>query len=160
MRQMQTDQHASLLAYWPINDPVRVYEMISGQSANMDNIRLIVSDAPLSTGKSIAFTEQPGDIQCDDVGIRMTYHAENIAQVIISKIDRVPSVVPQTKAKILAGQYWIVDRFDSGNVDFDISFTVAEDLVEKDRYIKLFHRNANGDSNRQQLGAFGSIYRH
>ncbi|MBF0451050.1 MAG: hypothetical protein HQK75_10135 [Candidatus Magnetomorum sp.] len=139
MRQMQTDQQSSLIAYWPINDPALVNEIISGQPANMINTRLIVSDAPLSTGKAIAFTEQAGNIQFDDVGIRLKYHEENSAQVIISKIDRAPSVVPQTKAKILAGQYWIVDRFGSGNVDVDISFTVAEDLVENDRYVKLFH---------------------
>jgi hypothetical protein len=66
-------------------------------------------------------------------------------------------VVPQTSAKILAGQYWIVERYGSGDLDMDITFTLSEDLVEEDLYVKLFRRNANGSGQWELIAASDSI---
>lgn len=106
----------------------------------------INSSAPVGNGVSISKTETAGLVEFTGTGLSANYSSHSSASVIVSRIDGAPNQNPN----LFDLQYWIVERYGSGDFDADFSFTVDENLEGEDaqipEQIKLYNREENSHS--------------
>lgn len=79
----------------------------------------------------------------------MDFSSQNGASVTVTRIDTVPNLNPEGDDDILDSQYWVVNRFSSGTINTNLTFTLKEDLNSYDAgnlgSVKLYTRESNSD---------------
>jgi len=106
----------------------------------------VSSGVPAGGGTSNTQTETTGEVIFTGTGLTANFNSQNGALVIVTKLNNPPNLNPG----LFDEQYWFVDRYGSGSLDVDLTFTVAETLTAEDEQnperIKLYTREHNSDT--------------
>nr|NQU91121.1 hypothetical protein [Bacteroidota bacterium] len=146
----------NLVGYWQFNDGsgAVLMDVLSGNDGdliNMEDADWVVSTIPFGPGVSETQTEAAGTVDFTEADLSMFYNAHNGADVCVTRIDTVPNINPSLPVSVFDEQYWVVQRFGSGTLDTDLTFTINEDLTiahqEFPGQIKLYTRSATADTN-------------
>ena len=145
-----------LVSYWQFNDgsSTIVEDVISNNNGTMNNMTeddWINSTIPFGPGFSDSQIELAGSVDFIDTGLSMYFNSHNTAEITVSRIDTSPNIIPADLYKVYDNQYWVVDRYGSGALDTDLTFTLEEYLTISDEdnpsNIKLYTRFSNADTN-------------
>ncbi len=106
----------------------------------------LTSGVPAGDGVSNTQTETNGLVSFTGTGFTANYSSQSSAAVTVTKITGAPNVNPN----LFDSQYWIIERYGSGNFTADYSFTVGESFTSADEstptLIKLYRRSENSDT--------------
>lgn len=125
-------------------------DIFGGNDGTLTNMNTsdawVNSNAPIGNGVSITKTETAGIVNFTGIGITANYTSHSSASVTISRINGAPNLNPN----LFDNQYWILERYGSGNFDADLIFTVDENLNADDEQsasqVKLYNREENADT--------------
>jgi hypothetical protein len=150
-----TSGSAGLVAYWQFNEGAsnHIYDAINGIEGtftNIDqNLAWYYSYIPFGKGASNSEIEAIGNIVFTGTDVSMNYDVQNGASVTVSRIDTLPNQLPSDPIldTVYMKQFWVINRFGTGNFNADITFTVGEDLTQTDLNnasgFHLYRREAN-----------------
>ncbi len=114
------------------------------------------SDGPFGGGSSNTQTEANGLVTFSGTDLSMNFSQQNGASITVTRIE----LAPNNNPVLFDSQYWVVNRFGSGNFEADLTFTVSEDITNDDAgtpsRIKLFSRASNSDDNWQNTAQASS----
>lgn len=140
---------ANIITYLPFNEGTGTLanDLFGANAGTLTNMNTsdawVLSDAPVGNGISITKTETGGIVDFTGTGITANYTSHSSASVVISRIDGAPNQNPN----LFDLQYWIMERYGSGDFEADLSFTVEDILTEEDvqipEQIKLYKREEN-----------------
>jgi len=109
----------------------------------------IDSTIPFGEGFVNTQLETIGTIDFTNIGLSMEFTQVGSANITVTQIDSSANIPPNGEDVVFDDQYWIVDRFGSGNFNSDLTFTISEDLTTEDENsphkIILYSRNSNSD---------------
>ena len=162
-----------LVAYWQFDEQTGV---ISGDQTGKDHIATLIdyasenedfltppsripSTAPVintpDNTKNGVVREIPqnftGNIDFADVNALMTVNtiADNSHTVIIHLMEQLPNTFPQGLETVFDNQFWLLNNFGEGDLDFDIVFTPRETLnlftSEQLSKCRLYYRSSTDD---------------
>ncbi|NPD48264.1 LamG domain-containing protein [Lentimicrobium sp. S6] len=143
---------ANITTYLPFNEGTGILanDLFGGNDGTLTNMNTtdawINSSAPVGNGLSISKTETEGIVDFTGTGISANYTSHSSASVVVSRINGAPNQNPN----LFDNQYWIMERYGSGDFDADLSYTVEDILTEEDaqipKQIKLYKREENSYS--------------
>ncbi len=145
-----------LVSYWQFNDGsgTTLTDTVSenyGTLTNMTDDDWVNSTIPFGQGYSDTETEANGTVTFTNTGLSMNFNSQNGAEITVTRIDTLPNVKPDDPDKVYDDQYWVINRFGSGNFNADLTFTLSEDLTESDENnplnIELYTRSSTADTN-------------
>jgi len=141
--------------YWQFNEANGTYvsDLISDNYGILNNMAgddWIDSTIPLGEGVSDSQTEWNGFVEFSDTGVSMNFSLHNSTEITVSKIANVPNIIPTSIPRVLDSQYWNINRFGSGSLYVDVTFSVQENLAPNDENnpgsLLLYSRSSNSDS--------------
>ena len=143
--------HPDLLAYYQFNkesnqvlDKSKIY-----RGTLQGDAHRTISTVPVGEGQRAMNKETNGIINYAEAGVEINYSSENNADIVISKIQNKPYLLPLNFNQLFDKQYWVLDRYGTGSYEGTISFTLDENLLpeeanDKDQFV-LLSRAAHSD---------------
>lgn len=109
------------------------------------------SSAPIGSGTANTQTEIDGLVEFPSTDYNINYHHQNGATAVVSKINNAPynttSITGQDE--IFDAQYWVLNRYGTGNFEGNITFYPTETISTFDSQnpsqFSLFGRMSNAD---------------
>ncbi|MBN1339275.1 MAG: VCBS repeat-containing protein, partial [Bacteroidales bacterium] len=155
-----------LIGYWQFNEAngIILSDIAGdndGQLINMDVSDWVVSTIPFGGGLANSQTETAGSIDFTGTGLAMFFNTQNGAAITVSRIDTVPNLNPVLPETVFDLQYWVINRYGTGNYNADITFTADENLTTGDQNnpadISLYWRGNTADTDWVYLASAGSV---
>ncbi|MBN1340880.1 MAG: VCBS repeat-containing protein [Bacteroidales bacterium] len=155
-----------LLGYWQFNEGSgnTLYNLAGGANGaliNMENSDWVVSTIPFGGGTASSQTETGGLVDFTGTGLTMNFVSHTGAAITVARIDTLPNMNPVGTDSVFEAQYWVVNRYGTGNYNANMTFTVAEDLTTGDQntpsIISLYRRGNTADTNWAFLASAGSV---
>ncbi len=143
-----------LVAYWQFNDNSgsSADELISGligTLTNMSSSSWCSSTIPFGRGNTYTREENIGNVSFPGTGLQIYYDSHNAASVTVTKLNQSPNLNPAGSIDVYDSQYWIVNRYGSGNFNANLIFSVSENVTVADEshpeYFKLYTRSSSSD---------------
>lgn len=159
--------HANLISYLQFNEGsgTILYDVASDAEALLMNMDFstcwVASSVPAGPGSSNTQEETYGMVDFPETGLTINYNWNGMASVTVTRIDTAPNILPEGMHKVFASQYWVVNRFGTGNFNADLTFKTDEYLSNYDVMhpgnIKLYARGSNSDLTWSLIKAAGSV---
>lgn len=155
-----------LPGYWQFNEGNgnTLYNLAGGMAGtliNMENSDWVASTIPFGGGMANSQTETGGLVDFTGTGLTMNFLSHTGAAITVARIDTLPNMNPVGPDSVFEAQYWVVNRYGTGNYNANMTFTVAEDLTTGDQnapsIISLYRRGNNADTNWAFLASAGSV---
>ena len=129
-----TGNETGLIGYWQFNDSsgTILSDIAGGNSGtltNMTDTNWVASAIPLGPGYSDTETETDGAVDFTNTGLSMYFNSQNGASITVTRIDTTANVNPQNEDTVFDKQYWVVNRYGSGNFNADLTFSTDEDIT-------------------------------
>jgi len=142
---------SNLVLYYQFNELnfSSVYNVKGNLHSGTGGATRTESTIPVGGGFSNTKTENTGTIDFVNTDVDINFTAQNSAEVVVSKINLAPNVIPTGLSRVFNSQYWAIHRYGSGSFLGNITFKVAEDLTDGDAQmpdaVLLYGRNFNSD---------------
>ena len=162
---LQGDE-AGLVSYWQFNENTgnSLNDIISGHHGiltNMENNDWVSSTIPFGGGESNTQVEANATVDFTNTDIQIDYSLQNGASVCVSRIDTLSNLIPDNMDSVFTQQYWVINRYGSGNFEANLHFTTTEDLTLEDQNtpqaIRLYTRESNSDESWTSLQMADSV---
>jgi predicted nucleotidyltransferase len=151
-----TGSETGLISYWQFNEAAgdTTYDPVSGHDGTLHNIDAadwVISTVPVGGGSSYTqIIEDVGVFDFSGTGLTMDFSAKSGTDtVVVSKLDLAPNLVPPSPS-VFDSQYWVVNKFGSGTLTADLTFTPSEVITAEDETspagLGLFFRTSRSDS--------------
>ncbi|MBN2858268.1 MAG: hypothetical protein JXN63_07690, partial [Candidatus Delongbacteria bacterium] len=151
-----TALETGLVSYWQLNENTgdTVTDRFTGNDGtlvNMDDTNRTASTIPFGSGEVCTQTiASAGSYDFTGTGIVLDVDSvSGSIEVVISRINLSPNIIPQDVNTVMDSQYWVVRKYGTGDFTADIKITVSEDLSVSDEsgssIIKLYKRTSNSD---------------
>lgn len=113
----------------------------------------VTATEPVGGGFSNTQTETNGSITFNTTDFTANFSSQNGAEIVASKLELAPNDDNGIGANEVAAdnQYWVVNRYGTGNFSANVSFTLTEDVTVAEQSspntLKLYGRNQTSDGN-------------
>ncbi len=164
MHKTLSGNEPGLVSYWQMNAGSGAvaednYFGNDGTLYNMIDDNWVESTVSTGGGVSNTQTETSGTVTFTDTDLEMNFGSHNSASITVTKINNGPNSNPPSTT--YDEQYWVVNRFDSGSFDANLTFTISEDLTSSDEttpsQIKLYSRTSTSDASWSLVASASSV---
>jgi len=150
-----------LVGCWQFNEGAGTSANGNSTLYNMDEDDWIDSTIPFGDGMVDSQIEAAGNLDFIDSGLSMYFNSVGNARITVTRIDTLANINPSGCEEVFDYQYWVVNRYGSGDFNVNLSFIINEELMDNDETepgnIFLFARESNSDSDWQFLAAANQI---
>nr|MBC8385684.1 VCBS repeat-containing protein [Candidatus Cloacimonadota bacterium] len=148
-----------LVSYWQFNEGTGdyAYDPVGDNNSiliDMTEEDWIDSTIPFGSGfANSQIVSATGNVIFTDTDVTMDFTAKTgIDTFVVTKIESVPNIEPDTDDHICDSQYWVLNKFGSGTFTADLNFDISDDLTRdyaiyaiNPEWIKLYERAGNSD---------------
>lgn len=160
MHRILNDCETDLISAYQFNEANgNALDAFSHHPSTLTNVSRVTSSAPIGVGTVNTQTETDGTVIFTNTNFSANYTQQVAASVTTTSLNNAPFGTTGIEGgdNILDSKYWVINRYEqTGNLTYNATFTVAEDLTEvqanQSITFKLYGRNFNEDGTWTHLG--------
>ncbi len=128
----QLTSDVDLVVYQQFNESnYNVIHNVKGNTHGtlINGVERFISTVPIGIGSSDTQSENDGSVSFAGTGIKVNFTTQDGSEIVVSKINLAPNVLPTGVAKVYDQQYWAISRYGSAEFLGDVTFTIPEGLT-------------------------------
>jgi|GEM_PF-1302941 len=133
-----------------------------GNGVLFSTAEIIASMRPVGGGFSNTQIEDDATaVDFPTTDVAMDFQIENGAEVVVSKLNLAPNIIPSGLPRVFDDQYWAIHRYGNGVFETSVTFGVSEEFTDRDEGspsdIVLYGRNVLSDDPWIQIATASSV---
>ncbi len=119
------------------NEVMDIFDNVSGTLIGSQENNYLNSDLHFGNSVSEINNETEGWVIFENTNVKINCPSTNDGVFSVTKFDITPNILPENYEEIYDQSYWVINKYDSDGGNYDITFTLEEDITEDDLEIPI-----------------------